>query len=139
MFLTLPFPSLVSKGVIFSGLDPLVSIMAADLYSPPSPLGDSLLSSPLCGDLIEDLPDISQSIGDDSLGFDFPECQSADSGSRSSISFGEFKRKPWRPFGLFVHHDTFSLPICTRTEFSVRKTHFKNRFCRIRLNVIHGA
>uniref|UniRef100_A0A2I4BQJ2 Peroxisome proliferator-activated receptor alpha a n=1 Tax=Austrofundulus limnaeus TaxID=52670 RepID=A0A2I4BQJ2_AUSLI len=60
--------------------------MAADLYSPPSPLGHSLLGSPLCGDLIEDLPDISQSIGDDSLGFDFPEYQSPDSGSRSSIT-----------------------------------------------------
>uniref|UniRef100_A0A3Q2ZR53 Peroxisome proliferator-activated receptor alpha n=1 Tax=Kryptolebias marmoratus TaxID=37003 RepID=A0A3Q2ZR53_KRYMA len=61
------------------------NVMAADLYSPPSPLGDSLLGSPLCGDLIEDLPDISQSIGDDSLGFDFPEYQSTDSGSKSSI------------------------------------------------------
>ncbi|KAM6895429.1 peroxisome proliferator-activated receptor alpha a [Xenentodon cancila] len=57
--------------------------MAADLYSPPSPLGDSLLNSPLCGDLIEDLPDISQSIGDVTLGFDFPEYQSTDSGSSS--------------------------------------------------------
>uniref|UniRef100_A0A672IXV6 Peroxisome proliferator-activated receptor alpha a n=2 Tax=Salarias fasciatus TaxID=181472 RepID=A0A672IXV6_SALFA len=59
--------------------------MAADLYSPPSPLGDSLLGSPLCGDLMEDLRDISQSIGD-TLGFDFPEYQSAGPGCRSSIS-----------------------------------------------------
>ncbi|XP_028255745.1 peroxisome proliferator-activated receptor alpha-like isoform X2 [Parambassis ranga] len=60
--------------------------MAGTLYSPPSPLGDSLLDSPLCGDLMEDLRDISQSIGDDTLGFDFPEYQSAGSGSRSSIA-----------------------------------------------------
>ncbi|KAG7240685.1 hypothetical protein INR49_026574 [Caranx melampygus] len=50
--------------------------MAGDLYSPPSPLGDSLLDSPLCGDLMEDLCDISQSIRDDALRFDFPEYQS---------------------------------------------------------------
>nr|AZI94877.1 peroxisome proliferator-activated receptor alpha [Centropomus viridis] len=60
--------------------------MAGDLYSPPSPLGDSLLGSPLCGDLMEDLRDISQSIGDDTLGFDFPEYQSNGSGSESSIA-----------------------------------------------------
>eukprot|EP00064_Thunnus_orientalis_P004908 superscaffoldBa00000464_g4921 len=59
--------------------------MAGDLYCPPSPLGDSLLDSPLCGDLMEDLRDISQSIGGDTLGFDFPEYQSTGSGSESSI------------------------------------------------------
>lgn len=67
----------------------LISTMAGDLYSPPSPLGDSLLDSPLCGDLIEDLCDISQSIGDNTLGFDFPEYQSPCSGSESSIALGE--------------------------------------------------
>ncbi|XP_053170052.1 peroxisome proliferator-activated receptor alpha-like isoform X1 [Scomber japonicus] len=60
--------------------------MAGDLYCPPSPLGDSLLDSPLCGDLMEDLRDISQSIGGDTLGFDFPEYQSTCSGSESSIT-----------------------------------------------------
>uniref|UniRef100_A0A1A7WP71 Peroxisome proliferator-activated receptor alpha a n=1 Tax=Iconisemion striatum TaxID=60296 RepID=A0A1A7WP71_9TELE len=60
--------------------------MAADLYSPPSPLGDSLLDSPLCGDLIEDLPGIAQSIADDSLEFDFPDYQSPGSESKSSIT-----------------------------------------------------
>ncbi|XP_056223822.1 peroxisome proliferator-activated receptor alpha-like isoform X2 [Seriola aureovittata] len=60
--------------------------MAGDLYSPPSPLGDSLLDSPLCGDLMDDLCDISQSIGEDTLRFDFPEYQSTCSGSESSIS-----------------------------------------------------
>ncbi|XP_029016625.1 peroxisome proliferator-activated receptor alpha-like isoform X2 [Betta splendens] len=50
--------------------------MAGDLYSPPSPLGDSLMGSPLCGDLMEDLGDISHSIGADTLGFDFPQYQS---------------------------------------------------------------
>ncbi|XP_070848431.1 peroxisome proliferator-activated receptor alpha-like isoform X2 [Chaetodon trifascialis] len=59
--------------------------MAGDLFSPPSPLGDSLLDSPLCGDLMDDLRDISQSIGDDTLGFDFPEYPSTGSGSESSI------------------------------------------------------
>lgn len=63
--------------------------MAGDVLSPPSPLGDSLLDSPLCGDLIEDLGDISHSIGDSELGFDFPEYQSAGSGSESSNPLGE--------------------------------------------------
>ncbi|XP_061815802.1 peroxisome proliferator-activated receptor alpha-like [Nerophis lumbriciformis] len=58
--------------------------MAGDLYCPPSPLGDSLLDSPLCADLMEDLCDISQSIGEDTIGFDFPEYQSPGSGSESS-------------------------------------------------------
>ncbi|XP_034433549.1 peroxisome proliferator-activated receptor alpha-like [Hippoglossus hippoglossus] len=60
--------------------------MAGDLYSPPSPLGDSLLGSPLCGDLMEDLCDISQSMGDSALGFDIPEYQSTGSGSESSTA-----------------------------------------------------
>nr|ABK76300.1 peroxisome proliferator-activated receptor alpha [Rachycentron canadum]ABV55019.1 peroxisome proliferator-activated receptor alpha [Rachycentron canadum] len=61
--------------------------MAGDLYSPPSPLGDSLLDTgDLCGDLMEDLCDISQSIGNDTLRFDFPEYQSTGSGSESSIA-----------------------------------------------------
>ncbi|TNN71903.1 Peroxisome proliferator-activated receptor alpha [Liparis tanakae] len=60
--------------------------MARDLFSPPSPLGDSLLDSPLCGDLMEDLRDISQSIGGDTLEFDFPVYQSTGSGSESSIA-----------------------------------------------------
>ncbi len=63
--------------------------MAGDLFSPPSPLGDSLLDSPLCGDLMEDLRDISQSIGGDTLGFDFPEYQSTASGPGSPILLGE--------------------------------------------------
>ncbi|XP_077401258.1 peroxisome proliferator-activated receptor alpha a isoform X1 [Vanacampus margaritifer] len=63
--------------------------MAGDLYCPPSPLGDSLLDSPLCADLMEDLRDISQSIAADTLGFDFPEYQSPGSGSESSIALGE--------------------------------------------------
>ncbi|XP_040029643.2 peroxisome proliferator-activated receptor alpha [Gasterosteus aculeatus] len=60
--------------------------MARDLFSPPSPLGDSLLDSPLCGDLMEDLRDISRSIGDDALGFDFPVYRSTGSGSESSVA-----------------------------------------------------
>ncbi|XP_061524283.1 peroxisome proliferator-activated receptor alpha a isoform X2 [Phycodurus eques] len=60
--------------------------MARDLYCPPSPLGDSLLDSPLCADLMEDLHDISQSIEEDTLGFDFPEYQSPGLGSESSIA-----------------------------------------------------
>uniref|UniRef100_A0A3B4BIK6 Peroxisome proliferator-activated receptor alpha n=1 Tax=Periophthalmus magnuspinnatus TaxID=409849 RepID=A0A3B4BIK6_9GOBI len=53
--------------------------MAGDVYCPPSPLGESLLGSPLCGDLMDDLAQISQSIEANSLGFDFPEYQSPES------------------------------------------------------------
>ncbi|XP_058481375.1 peroxisome proliferator-activated receptor alpha-like [Solea solea] len=60
--------------------------MAGDLYSPPSPLGDSLLGSPLCGELMEDLQDISQTMRDNTLGFDYPEYQSTGSGSESSTA-----------------------------------------------------
>uniref|UniRef100_A0A3Q2P6Y6 Peroxisome proliferator-activated receptor alpha a n=1 Tax=Fundulus heteroclitus TaxID=8078 RepID=A0A3Q2P6Y6_FUNHE len=63
-----------------------VSNMAIDLYSPPSPLGESLLDSPLCADLMGNLPDFSQSIEDDSLGFDFPEYENSGSGSNNSIT-----------------------------------------------------
>lgn len=67
--------------------------MPGDLYSPPSPLGDSLLGSPLCGDLMEGLEDISHSIGDGTLGsFDFSEYRSTGSGSESSITLGEYNR-----------------------------------------------
>lgn len=63
-------------------------------YSPPSPLEESVLGSPLCGDFIgsmEDLQDISQSIDDDALStFDVPEYQSSSlgSGSESSTMLG---------------------------------------------------
>lgn len=40
---------------------------------------------------MEDLRDISQSIGDDALGFDFPEYQSTGSGSNSSVALGEYE------------------------------------------------
>ncbi|MEQ2313324.1 hypothetical protein AMECASPLE_000740 [Ameca splendens] len=60
--------------------------MAADLYSPPSPLGESLLNSPLCGDLIGNLPDFSPSIEVDSLGFDFQVYQTTGSGSSNTIT-----------------------------------------------------
>lgn len=64
--------------------------MAEDVFCPPSPLGDSLLDSPLCGDLMDDLRDISRSIGDDGLGFDFPEYQSVGWGSEGCCTLGEF-------------------------------------------------
>lgn len=63
--------------------------MARDVLSPPSPLGDSLLDNPLCSDLMDDLRDISRSIVDSSLGFDFPEYQSIGSGSENSCPLGE--------------------------------------------------
>lgn len=59
--------------------------MAGDDFSPPSPLGDSLLDNPLCGDLMDDLREISQSLGDGSLGFDFPEYQSAEPEGSSTL------------------------------------------------------
>ncbi|XP_030006254.1 peroxisome proliferator-activated receptor alpha-like isoform X2 [Sphaeramia orbicularis] len=77
--------SLVSKGLPQT-FGTLCCTMAGDLYCPPSPLGDSLLDSPLCGDLMDDLADISRSIEDNTLGFDFPEYQSTGSGSDSSIA-----------------------------------------------------
>ncbi|XP_028813528.1 peroxisome proliferator-activated receptor alpha b [Denticeps clupeoides] len=59
-------------------------------YNPPSPLEDSVLDSPLCGDFIggmEDLQDISQSIDDDTLStFDVPEYHSSSLGSSSESS-----------------------------------------------------
>ncbi|KAL0962798.1 hypothetical protein UPYG_G00345610 [Umbra pygmaea] len=60
-------------------------------YSLPSPLGASVLGSPLCGDLLrdmDDLEDISQSIGDDtlqSLNVD-PEYCTTGPGSETSIT-----------------------------------------------------
>lgn len=62
--------------------------MAGDDFSPPSPLGDSLLDNPLCGDLMDDLREISQSLGDGSLGFDFPEYQSAEPEASSTLGEG---------------------------------------------------
>lgn len=71
---------------------PSGSTMAGDDFSPPSPLGDSLLDNPLCGDLMDDLREISQSLGDGSLGFDFPEYQSCAEPEGSSL--GEDCRAP---------------------------------------------
>ncbi|XP_073687396.1 peroxisome proliferator-activated receptor alpha b [Garra rufa] len=59
-------------------------------YSPPSPLDDSVLDSPLCQDFIggmEDLRDISQSINQDALSsFEMTENQSSGLGSGSESS-----------------------------------------------------
>ncbi|XP_034018807.1 peroxisome proliferator-activated receptor alpha a isoform X2 [Thalassophryne amazonica] len=61
--------------------------MAGGPYIPLSPLADSLLDSPLCGDLIQDLDDIARSIGDDTMGsFDLPEYHNTSSGSENSIA-----------------------------------------------------
>ncbi|XP_064200764.1 peroxisome proliferator-activated receptor alpha b [Anguilla rostrata] len=61
-------------------------------YSAPSPLEDSVLGSPLCGDLIkgmEDLQDLSQSMEEDALSsFDVPEYPSSGTGSGSEGSAG---------------------------------------------------
>lgn len=93
--------SLVSEGSFLVPWSGLPSAMARDLFSPPSPLGDSLLDSPLCGDLMEDLRDISRSIGDDALGFDFPVYRSTGSGSESSVALGEWPSAVAVP-GVFV-------------------------------------
>ncbi|XP_029707413.1 peroxisome proliferators-activated receptor alpha2 isoform X2 [Takifugu rubripes] len=61
------------------------SMMAGDDFSPPSPLGDSLLDNPLCGDLMDDLREISHSLGDGSLGFDFPEYQGTEPEGSSTL------------------------------------------------------
>lgn len=53
------------------------------------------MDSPLCADLMEDLHDISQSIGDETLGFDFPEYQRPGSESESSIALGELSGDKW--------------------------------------------
>lgn len=66
------------------------------VLSPLSPLGDSLLDSPLCGDLMGDLHDISGSVGDTSLGFDSPEYQSSGSGSDNSNTLGEYRSNGWK-------------------------------------------
>lgn len=63
-------------------------MMAGDDFSPPSPLGDSLLDTPLCGDLMDDLREISHSLGDGSLGFDFPEYQSPEPEGSSPLGEG---------------------------------------------------
>lgn len=59
-------------------------------YNPPSPLEESVLGSPLCGDFMgsmEDLHDLSQSIDDDALSsFDMPEYHSSSLGSGSESS-----------------------------------------------------
>lgn len=70
--------------------------MAGDDISPPSPLGDSLLDNPLCGDLMDDLREISHSLGDGSLGFDFPEYQSTE--PEGSSTLGEDPRAHGGPF-----------------------------------------
>lgn len=75
------------------------STMAGDDFSPPSPLGDSLLDNPLCGDLMDDLREISQSLGDGFLGFDFPEYQSTE--PEGSSTLGEDCRS--QLYGSFVH------------------------------------
>lgn len=71
--------------------------MAGDDFSPPSPLGDSLLDHPLCGDLMDDLREISHSLGDGSLGFDFPEYQSPE--PEGSSTLGEEPRAQAGPPG----------------------------------------
>lgn len=64
-------------------------------YHPPSPVGDSVMGSPLCGDGdfmgdMEELQDISQSIDNDPISsFDVPEYQSSSNGSEGSTVLGK--------------------------------------------------
>ncbi|KAJ8006845.1 hypothetical protein DPEC_G00111450 [Dallia pectoralis] len=64
-------------------------------FGPPSPLVESLLDGPLCGNLItdmDDLGDLSQSIGDDTIhSFDlYPEYCITGPGSENSITLDTF-------------------------------------------------
>ncbi len=62
------------------------------LYSPLSPLGDPILDSPLCGELIGDmevLEDISQSLSDDTFNsLQVLDYQSNNSAADSSTGLG---------------------------------------------------
>lgn len=65
-------------------------------YRPPSPLEDSVIDDPLCGDddfmgSMEELQeDIPQSISEDGLSsFDVSEYQSSNNGSEESIILGK--------------------------------------------------
>lgn len=66
-------------------------------YHPPSPLEDSLLDDPLCGNddfmgSMEELQDLPQSISEDGLSsFDVPEGQSSNNGSEGSTILGKME------------------------------------------------
>lgn len=62
------------------------------LYSPLSPLGDTMLDSPLCGELIgdiQDLEEISQSLSEDTLSsLHMLDFQSSDTALDNSTGLG---------------------------------------------------
>ena len=61
-----------------------------EAYSPAARLRFSMLVSPLYGDLLDDLEDISRSISNDTLGsLDLPDLQSTEPGSERTITLGE--------------------------------------------------
>ncbi|KAJ3612357.1 hypothetical protein NHX12_020633 [Muraenolepis orangiensis] len=60
--------------------------MPGEVYSPAARLPGTGLGNPLYGDLLDDLEDLSRSIGDDTLGsMDFPDYQSTGTGSERSV------------------------------------------------------
>ena len=64
--------------------------MPGEAYSPAARLEGAVLGSPLYGDLLDDLEDISRSIGDDTLGsLDFPDYQSTGPSSQRSVVLGQ--------------------------------------------------
>lgn len=73
-------------------------------YQPPSPLEDSVLDGPLCGDddfmgSMEALQDIPSSIDEDALSsLDVPEYQSSHNGSEGSSFLGNSNRKVLRTY-----------------------------------------
>lgn len=83
-------------------------MMAGDDFSPPSSLGDSLLDNPLCGDLMDDLREISHTLGDSSLGFDFPEYRSPE--PEGSSTLGEDQRVC---HGSLVHEQQSGDMLCS--------------------------
>lgn len=95
-------------------------------YQPPSPLEDSVLDGPLCGDddfmgSMDALQDIPSSIDEDALSsLDVPEYQSSHNGSEGSSILGKASRRVlhtylfarWSRSSIFLSSDlsTFFIP-----------------------------
>lgn len=86
-------------------------------YHPPSPLGDSVLGSPLCADddfmgSMEELQDISQSIDNDTLSsLDVPDYQPSSNGSEGSAVVFVLLL-----FVIIINNNTLYLPSTFRTR-----------------------
>ena len=97
---------------------PTMVDIPGEAYSPAARLRFSMLGSPLYGDLLDDLEDISRSISNDTL--ELPDLQSTGPGSERTVILGEERSEGTQQVSNHFIKSTFLLTMCIKPSCDQR-------------------